>query len=281
MNPAAVLLDSHTHTPLCRHATGEPEEYARAARRRGLRGILVTCHNPIPDGYGDDARMYPEQSDEYLTLVARAQAALAGVAEVHLGMECEYYPGCEAWLEPQLATAPFEFILGSVHPTVHRYRQWFYTGDVLTFQRLYFQHLAAAAETGLYDALAHPDLVKNEAPEQWRLERIFDDVRRCLDRIAATGVALELNTSGLYKPLPEMNPGPAILHEMHARGIPVVLGSDAHCPQRVADRFEDALALLTEVGYTHVSMFQQRRRHEVPMAAARASLAAVCAGSTG
>jgi histidinol-phosphatase (PHP family) len=115
-------------------------------------------------------------------------------------------------------------------------------------------------------------LVKNEAPDEWLFPRIEPYIKRALDRIAKTGVAMELNTSGLNKTLPEMNPGPRILALMHERGIPVVLGADAHRPSRVADRYEQGLRLLDELGFTTVSYFVDRRRQDVPIADALASL---------
>ncbi len=95
---------------------------------------------------------------------------------------------------------------------------------------------------------------------------------RALDRIAATGVAMELNTSGLLKALPEMNPSPSQLGLMRERGIPVVLGADAHMPRRVADGYAMALRMLQAAGYAEVSYFLERRRHEVPITEALASL---------
>ena len=270
-----VLYETHMHTPLCRHSVGEPEEYAEAAIARGLKGIIVTCHNPMPDGYAQSSRMYVEQFGEYLALVARATERMAGRADVRLGLECDYTPGVEAWLERQLASAPFHYVLGSVHPQVGEYRQAYWTGDVVAYQRVYFEHLAQAAESGFFDCLSHPDLVKNMAPLEWRPEAIMDHIGACLDRIAATGVAMELNTSGLHKSLPEMNPGPLILRQMQARGIPVVIGADAHTPLRVGEGFETALALLAEVGYDAVSLFLDRTRRTIPITTARTSLIAI------
>ncbi|HTE18953.1 MAG TPA: histidinol-phosphatase, partial [Armatimonadota bacterium] len=109
---------------------------------------------------------------------------------------------------------------------------------------------------------------------------IMDHIGACLDRIAATGVAMELNTSGLHKSLPEMNPGPLILRQMQARGIPVVIGADAHTPLRVGEGFETALELLAEVGYDAVSLFLDRTRRTIPITAARESLIPVDAGAT-
>ncbi|MCC6458559.1 MAG: histidinol-phosphatase [Caldilineaceae bacterium] len=268
----AILYESHMHTPLCKHAQGEPEAYAAVAAERGLAGIIVTCHNPPVDGWSPGVRMADNQFDSYVQMVERACQAWEGRVDVRLGMECDFVPGMEAGLERQLQRAEFNHILGSVHPQIAQYRERFFTGDTLAFQRTYFEHLAMAAETGLFDTLAHPDLVKNEFPQEWQVERIADTLAESLDRIAAAGTAMELNTSGLQKKLPEMNPGRSILVEMQARGIPVVLGADAHVPARVAADYVPALQLLKELGFTHVNFFLNRQRQEVAIEDALASL---------
>ena len=159
--------------------------------------------------------------------------------------------------------------------TFAEYQQLYVPDDALAFQRTYFEHLAEAAETGLYDALARPDVVKNVNFEDWQLTRIMDDVRRCLDRIAATGVALELNTSGVHKPAAETMPGTSFVREMHARDIPVVLASDAHVPERVGELFEEALDMLRDIGYAEINVFLERRRESIEIAKGQVSLARV------
>ncbi len=267
-----MLYEMHMHTPLCRHARGEPEEYAARAQARGLSGIVVTCHNPFPDRWEQGSRMYIEQWDEYLQMVERARAAWAGRVDVRLGLEADYFPGHEPWLEKQLSSAQFHHVLGSVHPQLGSMQQRFFDGDPVKYQRTYFDLLAQAAETGLFDTISHPDLVKNIHPDHWDVQRVMPDIQRALDRIARTGVAMELNTSGLEKAISEMNPGPQMLREMRLREIPVVIGSDAHVPHRVADRFEQAMDLLEAAGYTQISFFLDRQRRTVSIAEARASL---------
>jgi histidinol-phosphatase (PHP family) len=268
-----LLYDSHMHTPLCKHARGEPEEYAAAGAARGLAGIIFTCHNPGPTPeWSHQVRMGIEQFDEYIALVGRAKEAWNGRFDIRLGLECDYLPGLEEWLKGLLDRADFHHVIGSIHPQLSYYRDAFDNGDPLAFQRTYYSHLAQSAESGLFDTLAHPDLVKIVYAEQWRPDRLRDDIRRSLDRIAATGVAMELNTSGLNKRVREMNPHPAMLAEMRARDIPVVLGSDAHEPGRVAADFLPALDLLEEAGYTAVSFFLERKRQDVDLTAARESL---------
>jgi histidinol-phosphatase (PHP family) len=265
-----LLYESHMHTPLCGHAIGEPEEYAARAYERGLKGIVVTCHGPTPFEWGHcmERREWPQ----YVALVQRAREVWAGKVDVRLGIECDFMPGMEEWWREFLPQSALNHVLGSVHPQVSTYRERYFNGDILDLQRTYFQHLALVAETGLFDTLSHPDLVKNNAGEAWDVQLVMPDIRRALDRIAATGVAMELNTSGLNKTVPEMNPGPAMLREMSTRGIPIVIGADAHLPQRVGDKYEEALDMLREAGYREVSFFLERKRHDVSIEAARSSL---------
>lgn len=269
---APLLYETHSHTPLCKHAIGQPEEYAAVAAARGLRGILITCHNPMPDGFSAGVRMGVDQFDQYVDMVAQATDQWHGQVDVRLGLEADYFAGYEVWLERQLASADFHYVLGSVHPQLAEFRQRYWNDDPMEVQRTYFRLLADAAETGLFDSLAHPDLVKNVTAEDWEPSRIMDDICRALDRIAATGIAMELNTSGINKRISEMNPFPEMMVEMRARRIPIVVGSDAHAPNRVADGWEAAIGLLQQSGYTHLSYFIDRQRRDVPLAAALASL---------
>lgn len=216
--------------------------------------------------------MTMDDFDSYLEIVERARQTWRGRIDVLLGIESDFAPGLERWIERLHTLAPFHFALGSVHCHLRQYRDRYYQGRIRDFQVTYFEHLAEAAETGLYDCISHPDLVKNCFPRAWEPEAILDVIRTSLDRIARTGTAMELNTSGLLKSVPEMNPGRLILEEMREREIPVVVGSDAHRPERVAADFEAALDLLEDAGYTHVSHFVERTRRELPIPEAAASL---------
>ena len=270
--PVPILYDTHMHTPLCKHAHGEPEEYAAVAEERGLKGIVFTCHNPDPNGWSPKVRMAVSEFDDYVALVERGRRAWEGRVDVLLGLESDYAPGMESWLEELHSMAPFNYVLGSVHCHLPQYRERYFNGDVRAFQRTYFDHLALAAETGLFDCISHPDLVKNDYPEEWQPREILDDICKALDRIAATGTAMELNTSGSNKRVPEMNPAAFILREMQARDIPVVIGSDSHEPSRVGADFRVALKRLEDAGYSHAHFFINRKPQRVLISDATASL---------
>lgn len=275
-----AIYETHSHTQLCRHAEGDPTDYAQVAWERGFRGLAVTCHNPMPNGFGARVRMAPDEFPRYVDLVDQAREVWGGRVDVLLGLECDFFPGYESWLEDQLTAADFQYVIGSIHPQLAEYRRAFWSDDALECQRTYFELLAQAAETKLFDCLAHPDFVKNEMPEDWAPEKIGDDIRRSLDRIAATGVAMEYNTSGLNKPVQESGPCSLVLREMAARQIPVVVGSDAHVPSRVGDGFADAFARLRDYGYDRVGYFVERRRVDVPLGTLSRMLASRSADDT-
>jgi histidinol-phosphatase (PHP family) len=261
------------HTPLCHHAAGAPEEYAEEAIRRNLKGIIFTCHSPMPDNWWPQVRMAPAQLEEYLEMIARARAAYAGRLDIRVGMEMDYFPGYESWVRSLNERCEFHHVLGSVHYFGKAYRERYWKGDLLAFRKQYFTSLAESAETALFDTLAHPDLVKNLEPDEYEFDGICEHVGECLDRIAASGVAMEFNTSGRHKAFPQFNPGPAMLKMMAEREIPVVLGSDSHVPRRVAENFDNAMDELEAAGYGRISHFLDRKRVDVEIADARASLA--------
>ncbi len=258
------FYDSHMHSPLCKHARGPLSAYAEQAEKKGLRGITFTCHSPMPAGWDAGLRMTLAQLPEYVEMVESARVEFAGRVEARLGMESDYFPGMEAWIDELHSRADFSYILGSVHALTKEYKAKYLEGSTrLEYEKSYFENLANAAETGLYDCLSHPDIVKIANPKQYDVADHLDTIKRSLDRIAATGIAMELNTSGLNKSYPEMNPGDVMLREMALRGIPVVIGSDSHDAHRVGADFDKALANLQNAGYERVSYFIERKRYEL------------------
>ena len=124
----------------------------------------------------------------------------------------------------------------------------------------YFETLAAAARSGLFDSLSHPDLVKIFG----ELAASFD-YSGVADAIAESGIAVEVSTAGLRKPVRELYPHPDLLAACRRRGVPVTTGSDAHAPDLVGQDFDRARELLRSAGYETVTVFEQRRARQEPL----------------
>ena len=69
----SLPADYHMHTPLCRHASGEPVEYARHAVEIGLSEIGFSDHSPMRRDDFDNWRMRFDQLDEYVEKVGRTK----------------------------------------------------------------------------------------------------------------------------------------------------------------------------------------------------------------
>jgi histidinol-phosphatase (PHP family) len=271
-NKEYCLYDSHIHTALCGHAVDKPAAYAWHACRRNLKGIVFTCHNPMPPHFTPSVRMSQDKLEYYVELIESVRWMFEGMLDIRLGLECDWLPEYDDYLKEQVASAPFDYVLGSVHANFPDYAETFLTGSPENDVRTYFQLLAECAESGLFDCLAHPDHIKYIYPAYWMSGYDMGPIKEALDRIKATGVAMEVNTSGYFKPVSEMIPAPSIVREIVKRDIPLVIGSDAHQPERVADEFEVTLDDLIQLGVSEVCHYVERHRESVPIRVARDSL---------
>jgi histidinol-phosphatase (PHP family) len=127
----------------------------------------------------------------------------------------------------------------------------------------YFKAMTQAAQSGLFDFLAHPDLVKKFGHRPKGDLRPY--YRETLDAIEAAGIAMEVSTAGLRKEVMEIYPSKIFLEEAFRKGIPVLISSDAHAPQEVGYEFDRAVSLVKEVGYREMSCFRDRKRVAVPL----------------
>jgi histidinol-phosphatase (PHP family) len=130
----------------------------------------------------------------------------------------------------------------------------------------YFDVLGEAARSGMFDILAHPDLVKMWGPERPRpdgdLRRFYD---RAMEGIAESGIAIEVSTAGLRKPTREIYPDRAFLEMLVDAGNPIALSSDAHTPDQLGFEYERATELLAELGVHELCVFERRERRLEPI----------------
>ena len=187
---------------------------------------------------------------------------------VRLGLEVDYVGGRQDRLADLLAGYPWDFLLGSVHyiGTLAVDQQpgiWAHHSVEESWRR-YVAALAELARSGYVDVLAHPDLPKifSQRPERSMLAELQEQIA-----VAAAdgGVALEISTAGLRKPVGELYPDAALLRACVERGVPITLASDAHLSADVGRDLDQAVALARQAGCETVTVFESRRSHQEPL----------------
>jgi histidinol-phosphatase (PHP family) len=273
-----VLTDYHVHlrpddydaTPARFFTPGNAERYRETAEERGIAELGVAEHvyrfhqslevwdHPFWRSYAVD------DLDDYCAFV-REQT------DLRLGIEADYIAGREDRMANLLDGRDWDYVVGSVHflgdkaVDMDDWSVWLAQEPAERVWGRYFEALAEAAQSGLFDILAHPDLVK-----VWGKDKPVPDgdLRRfyypAMEAIADVDIAIEVSTAGWRKPVDEIYPAPAFLEMAIDAGKPLALSSDAHVPDQLGHRYQDAVELLESLGVTEIAVFDGRQRRMEP-----------------
>src|SRR6201986_1157850 len=278
-----MLTDYHLHlrpdedgTTFERYFTAEnAERYRAAADAAGIEELGVSEHvyrfrqsldlwsHPL---WVENAK---DDLDAYCEFVRSTS--------LRLGVECDYVPGAEERTEAMLGGRDFDFVVGSVHfigdgdaavdhDGFDVWEQPDASADAIWGR--YFEHFDRCARSGLFDILAHPDLVKvwgkgRPLPEG-DLRRFYEP---SVEAILAGGSAVELSTAGLRKPVGELYPAREFAELLAPAGVPFALSSDAHPPEQVCFGYDRALAFLEGLGGEEIAVVEARGRRLEPLGA--------------
>lgn len=243
----------HTHTRLCKHASGVPRDYASQAAAEGCLALGFSDHCPYPDGTWAGSRMTVEDIGLYRSLVSEAAAAVD--FPVRYGFECEWHPRYESWYRDFLAgECGAEYLAYGPH-WVDDAGELIYIPEAAEprLLRPYVDLTCQGIASGLYAFVAHPDLFLAG------FTRMTADVRAAcadiVDAAVAAGIPLEVNGLGLLRPLIPGDGGmrsPYPVREFweiaSSRGARVICNSDAHCPENALSSAKNARDFARSVG---------------------------------
>jgi histidinol-phosphatase (PHP family) len=268
-----LLTDYHLHlrpddagTPPDEYFTeANVERYLEAARSAGVGDLGVSEHIYR---FADALAIWRHPFwEENATDDLSAYCEFVRSTPLRLGIEMDYIPGAEDRIANLLDRHELDYVVGSVHfigevAVDHAgYDAWEKHGDPDRVWRRYFEHLAAAARTGHFDVLAHPDLVKVWGAKRPRPER---DPRfyyePAVEAIAESGVAVEVSTAGLRKPVGELYPSRPFAEMCVEAGAAFSLSSDAHVPEHVGYAYDRAVEYMRELGVGEICVFERRER---------------------
>jgi histidinol-phosphatase (PHP family) len=290
-----MLTDYHLHLrPDDRDARAEEfhtpanvDRYRTVASERGIAELGVSEHiyrfrealeiwrHPFWERYAHDS------IDAYCDFVREH-------TDLRLGIEADFVPGAEDRLAGVLERGDFDYVVGSVHfvrdgaVDMDDFSVWGSGRSVEQIWQRYFETVAESVRSGMFDILAHPDLVKYWGPRpaphgsgprdaaggrpvpDGDLRRYYEIVA---EAVAESDIAVEVSTAGLRKPVGEIYPARAFLEMIVETGAPIALSSDAHRPADVGAGYDSALELLAAVGVRELSVFEGRGRRLEPIGA--------------
>jgi histidinol-phosphatase (PHP family) len=269
-----VLTDYHLHlrpddpgATTDRYFTQENvERYLSAARQAGVAELGVSEHVYRFREALEIARhpLWEELASDDLD----AYCEFVRTTPLRLGIEADFIAGAEDRIANLLDRREFDYVVGSVHQVGggrmvdHAGADvWEGESDADGVWERYFELVAEAVRSGLFDILAHPDLVKMWGPERpWPERDLRFHYEPAVEAIAESGIAVELSTAGLRKPVGEIYPSRELCEMCVEAGAPFALSSDAHAPDQVGYEYGRAVDLLRELGVEQICVFEGRER---------------------
>lgn len=255
------ICDYHMHTPLCGHAVGEPAEYAQKAIELGLKEIGFSCHAPFVHMVDPRVTMGMDQLPQYYQMIEAVREKYKNELTIKVGLEADFVLGYEEKTQALLDDYPYDYVIGSVHfikdwgfDDPSQRDQW-NQADINQVYRDYYELLRQSALSGMFNIIGHPELVKKFGHKP--TDDMLDEVRKCAQVFKETGMAIEINTGGLRKPVKEMYPQQSHLEIYADVGVPVTFGSDAHDPRDVGYAFDDAMKAVAQAGFTEYVTFSK------------------------
>ncbi|MDD5705792.1 MAG: histidinol-phosphatase [Kiritimatiellae bacterium] len=262
----AFTANWHTHTWRCKHATGDVADYCRAAVDAGLTVLGFTDHMPLPNRRWISVRMSAEELPGYCQAIEEARPQFPGL-RLHAALECEYLTELGGYYrEELLGTHGLSYLAGAIHwfpykdewPSAHA-RDTANDPHALV---AYTRHLLQMIASGLFAYIAHPDGFAMFY-DCWDAETAAA-ARDIAQAARDANVPLEINAYGLRKPYMSTPDGERPVYPwapfwdvVAACGAPAIVNSDAHRPEDIVGKVDEALALAARSGVRLVSAVYQ------------------------
>ncbi len=255
------MIDLHNHTPLCNHAKGSPDEFIKKAIEKGIKIYGFADHAPMEFDY--EYRMGFEDMDRYEEEIKKLKEKYKGKIEILLGYEVDFTPV----VDKRVLERNVDYLIGSVHfldnwgfDNPEFIKEWD-KRDVDDVYREYFSKIEKMASSKLFDIVGHIDLVKvfGHKPKT----DIKDLAKDALKAIKKSGMAIEINTAGLRKPVKELYPSNELLEMILNEGIDITFSSDAHSPEQVGYKLKETIEKLKNMGLNEAVYFKNREKHKI------------------
>jgi len=230
------------------------EDYIKQAIANGTNFFGFSDHAPMD--FDQKYRMKKEQMHIYENEIERLRKKYREKITILKGYEVDFLHG---FMDKDILAGEVDYLIGSVHflngwgfdnpEFIGGYEE----RDINEIWIEYFHMIKEMAKSGLFDIVGHIDLIK--------VFKFLPDIDmkkeyiETLEAIKESGMAIELNPSGLRKKIAEQYPSKEILDLAFSMDIPVTIGSDAHKPEDVGFGLEQLRQMAYDTGYREFAIF--------------------------
>ena len=255
--------DYHMHSSYS-DGRSVPQDYIAPALAAGLSEIGFSEHLTLFKDL-EDWNMNPVNITPYINHLENLQSSIKTI-KIKIGLEVDFFAGKEKEIFEYLRSLPLDYIIGSVNylgeKTVDVGPEFYEGKSIDRLFESYFESVIAASASGLFDIMAHCDLIRIYG---YKPSTDMEPLYRKLAKTMKThNVAFEVNTNGRNRPLADFYPDRQFLHIFREENVPVCVNSDAHMPARVGQYFDEAYDLLRYIGFTEMAVFDKRVRKMIP-----------------
>jgi histidinol-phosphatase (PHP family) len=269
------MIDYHVHESHSRDApTATIRSLVEVAEAKGVEEMAFTTHL-ILEGQDMYLGVQPDELDGYFRLIEEAQSDTH--VRLRAGLEVDYFRSQERGIRAIVEEHPLDYVLGSTHyingvdiGSRIEAREFFEGRPLWDAADEYFTVWREAVESGLFDAMAHPDYWRKflytarAEPATWSEYGVV--VADAIESLVRCGVGVEVNTSAMRHGLGSFYPVREFMEAAHAAGVRnVTLGSDTHSPEVLGYMIPEAAKMLHDVGFSSVSTFRGREAAPIPL----------------
>jgi histidinol-phosphatase (PHP family) len=279
------MFNLHTHTEFC-DGSGAPEEYVKAALNAGFHSLGFSSHAPVPFK-NNFAIRDDDELKKYCSVIRGLRLKYMDKISIWLALELDYIEGVSRDFQVLKDACRLDYTIGSVHlvrngndeslwfidgPKVESYDEGLeniYGGDIRKAVTTYYEQVSRMIITQKPDIIGHFDKIKMHnrdryfrEDEAWYRTLVMD----LLDTIERSGGIIEVNTRGIYKKrCADLYPGKWLLKEIHKKGLPVTLSSDAHRPEEIDGYYAETIEILKIIGFKSLLFYNHEGWKEQPI----------------
>jgi histidinol-phosphatase (PHP family) len=253
--------DYHVHTNFSSDSNMELDEACRSAIERNVVEMAVTDHLDID--YPDRSIEFDLDYNSYSSAIDQAQERYRGRINIIKGIEVGLQPHVLDKCRDFLKGKDFKFIIASIHAVK---KMDLHSGEFCacrskneTYREYLEEVYKCIKEFGQFHVVGHIDLIRRYGDYSERVMKYLDYgdiIDEIFKLLIHTGRGIEINTSGfrysLASTMPDLD---LIVRYRELGGEVLTIGSDAHTPYQLAERFPYAVSLAQKAGFRYIARF--------------------------